>query len=57
MTTFQLIQSDYRKYRKYGANFFVILLHTRLFIKLLTVFHTDTFEGFDTRVLEVSSSV
>ncbi len=31
MTTFQLIQSDYKKYRKYGANFFVILFFTQGF--------------------------
>ncbi|WP_298222850.1 serine acetyltransferase [Flavobacterium sp.] len=31
MTTFQLIRSDYRKYRKYGANFFVILFFTQGF--------------------------
>lgn len=31
MTTFHLIQSDYKKYRKYGANFFVILFFTQGF--------------------------
>jgi len=31
MTTFQLIRSDYKKYRKYGANFFVILFLTQGF--------------------------
>lgn len=35
MTTFQLIQSDYRKYRKYGANFFVILFFTQGFWAIL----------------------
>lgn len=31
MTTFQYIQSDYKKYRKYGANFIVILFFTQGF--------------------------
>ena len=31
MTTFQYIQSDYKKYRKYGASFLVILLFTQGF--------------------------
>lgn len=31
MTTFQLIYSDYRKHKKYGANFFVILFLTQGF--------------------------
>jgi serine O-acetyltransferase len=31
MTMFQLIQSDYQKYRKYGANFFVIVFFTQGF--------------------------
>ncbi len=31
MTLFQLIHSDYKKYRKYGANFFVIWFFTQGF--------------------------
>lgn len=31
MTTIQLIHSDYKKYKKYGANFFVILFLTQGF--------------------------
>ena len=31
MTTFQLIYSDYKKHKKYGANFFVILFLTQGF--------------------------
>ncbi len=31
MTTFQLIRSDYKKYRRYGANFFVIFFFTQGF--------------------------
>lgn len=31
MTTFQLIHSDYKKYRGYGANFFVIVFFTQGF--------------------------
>jgi serine O-acetyltransferase len=31
MTTYKYIQSDYNKYRKYGANFFVILFFTQGF--------------------------
>ncbi len=31
MTIFKYIQSDYNKYRKYGANFFVILFFTQGF--------------------------
>jgi serine O-acetyltransferase len=31
MTVFQLIGSDYRKYKKYGSNFFVILFLTQGF--------------------------
>ncbi len=31
MTVFQLIGSDYKKYRKYGSNFFVILFLTQGF--------------------------
>jgi serine O-acetyltransferase len=31
MTLFKYIQSDYNKYRKYGANFFVILFFTQGF--------------------------
>lgn len=31
MTTFQLIHSDYKKYRSYGANFFVIVFLTQGF--------------------------
>ncbi len=31
MTLYELIQSDYNKYKKYGANFFVILFFTQGF--------------------------
>jgi serine O-acetyltransferase len=31
MTVFQLIKSDYKKYKKYGSNFFVILFLTQGF--------------------------
>lgn len=31
MTTFQLIRSDYKKYRKYGAGFFAIVFFTQGF--------------------------
>ena len=52
MTVFQLIQSDYKKYKKYGGNFFAIVFFTQGFWALFQYRLAHTiFNGFRIPVL------